>query len=44
GMGIVPENAMARRFRDIAGTINQRAASIASEAWLLCSGIPLRLK
>jgi adenosylcobinamide kinase / adenosylcobinamide-phosphate guanylyltransferase len=44
GMGIVPENAMARRFRDIAGIINQRAASMATEAWLLCSGLPLRLK
>ena len=44
GMGIVPENAMARRFRDIAGIINQRVASLATEAWLLCSGLPIRLK
>jgi adenosylcobinamide kinase/adenosylcobinamide-phosphate guanylyltransferase len=44
GMGIVPENSMARRFRDIAGIINQRVASLATEAWLLCSGLPLRLK
>ncbi len=44
GMGIVPENAMARRFRDIAGIINQRVASLSTEAWLLCSGLPLRLK
>lgn len=44
GMGIVPENAMARRFRDIAGIVNQKVASIATEAWLLCSGLPLRLK
>ena len=44
GMGIVPENAMARRFRDIAGIINQRVALLATEAWLLCSGMPLRLK
>ncbi len=44
GMGIVPENVMARRFRDIAGTINQRVAAAATEAWLLCSGIPVRLK
>jgi adenosylcobinamide kinase / adenosylcobinamide-phosphate guanylyltransferase len=44
GMGIVPENAMARRFRDIAGMINQRVASIADEAYLLCSGMPLKLK
>ena len=44
GMGIVPENAMARRFRDLAGIINQKVASIATEAWLLCSGLPLKLK
>ena len=44
GMGIVPENAMARRFRDIAGIINQRVASLSTEAWLLCSGLPIRLK
>ncbi len=44
GMGIVPENAMARRFRDRAGIINQKVASIATEAWLLCSGLPLKLK
>lgn len=44
GMGIVPENAMARRFRDIAGIVNQNVASIATEAYLLCSGLPVRLK
>lgn len=44
GMGIVPENSLARRFRDIAGKMNQRVAARATEAWLLCSGIPLRLK
>ena len=44
GMGIVPENAMARTFRDRAGLINQQAALIAAEAYLLCSGLPLRLK
>ena len=44
GMGLVPENAMARRFRDRAGMINQKVASIATEAYLLCSGLPIRLK
>jgi adenosylcobinamide kinase/adenosylcobinamide-phosphate guanylyltransferase len=44
GQGIVPENALARRFRDRAGMINQRVASIATEAYLLCSGLPIRLK
>lgn len=44
GMGIVPENALARYFRDVAGRVNQRAAAEAHEAWLVCSGLPLKLK
>ncbi len=44
GMGIVPENSMAREFRDIAGIINQKVAKVSTEAWLLCSGLPMRLK
>ena len=44
GMGIVPENAMAREFRDIAGIINQKVANVSTEAWLLCSGLPVKLK
>ncbi len=44
GMGIVPENRMARLFRDIAGEANRLLAEIADEAWLLASGIPVRLK
>jgi adenosylcobinamide kinase/adenosylcobinamide-phosphate guanylyltransferase len=44
GMGIVPENRLARLFRDIAGQANQIIAAAADEAWLVASGIPLRLK
>jgi adenosylcobinamide kinase/adenosylcobinamide-phosphate guanylyltransferase len=44
GCGIVPENALARRFRDLAGTMNQRAAASAIEAYWMALGIPLRLK
>lgn len=44
GMGIVPENRLARMFRDIAGQANQIIAATASEAWLVASGIPLQLK
>jgi adenosylcobinamide kinase/adenosylcobinamide-phosphate guanylyltransferase len=44
GMGIVPENRLARMFRDIAGQANQIIAATADEAWLVASGIPLRLK
>ncbi|MBV5326954.1 MAG: bifunctional adenosylcobinamide kinase/adenosylcobinamide-phosphate guanylyltransferase [Chlorobium sp.] len=44
GMGIVPENPLARRFRDIAGIVNQKVAALATDAYLLCSGIPLKLR
>ena len=44
GLGIVPENALARRFRDLAGRVNQGAAARATEALLVVSGLPLRLK
>ncbi|MDD2852214.1 MAG: bifunctional adenosylcobinamide kinase/adenosylcobinamide-phosphate guanylyltransferase [Desulfuromonadaceae bacterium] len=44
GMGIVPENALARRFRDIAGMANQILAATADEVHVVISGIPLQLK
>ncbi len=44
GLGIVPENFLARRFRDIAGGVNRRVANAADEVFFLMSGIPLRLK
>jgi adenosylcobinamide kinase / adenosylcobinamide-phosphate guanylyltransferase len=44
GMGIVPENETARRFRDIAGRCNQLIAAAAGTAILVVSGIPLVLK
>ena len=44
GMGIVPENILARRFRDLAGTLNRRVAEIADEVYLVTAGIPLKLK
>ena len=44
GMGIVPENAMARRFRDLAGTINRRMAETADTVFLVTAGIPLKIK
>lgn len=44
GMGIVPDNALARMFRDIAGTANQILAAAADEVHAVISGIPLRLK
>jgi adenosylcobinamide kinase/adenosylcobinamide-phosphate guanylyltransferase len=44
GMGIVPENIVARLFRDIAGRTNQILASEADEVHAVISGIPLKLK
>jgi len=44
GWGIVPENPLARSFRDVAGTLNRRAAEKAAAAFLLCCGIPMTLK
>jgi adenosylcobinamide kinase/adenosylcobinamide-phosphate guanylyltransferase len=43
-MGIVPENELARRFRDVAGRLNQRVAGIADEVYVTLSGIPVRIK
>jgi adenosylcobinamide kinase/adenosylcobinamide-phosphate guanylyltransferase len=44
GLGIVPENALARRFRDLAGRINQQVAARATEAYLVVSGMPIRMR
>lgn len=44
GMGIVPENALARRFRDEAGRLNQKIAAAAQEVVLVAAGLPLALK
>jgi adenosylcobinamide kinase/adenosylcobinamide-phosphate guanylyltransferase len=44
GSGIVPDNALARRFRDCAGRANQVLASGADEVHLIVSGLPLCLK
>ena len=44
GMGIVPENKLARLFRDICGRANQMAANTADEVYYLVSGIPIRIK
>ncbi len=44
GLGIVPENALARRFRDAAGRLNQRMAGLADTVVLLVAGIPVKVK
>lgn len=42
--GLVPPEPQARRFRDLAGTLAQRTAVAATQAWLMVAGCPLRLK
>lgn len=44
GCGIVPENALSRRFRDLAGSLNQMAAARASAVYWMIFGVPLRVK
>ncbi len=44
GFGIVPDNALARRFRDEAGLINQRVAAAVGEVQLVVAGLPLKVK
>jgi adenosylcobinamide kinase/adenosylcobinamide-phosphate guanylyltransferase len=44
GLSIVPENAMARRFRDEQGFVNQKLAAVADEAYFIAAGLPLKLK
>lgn len=44
GQGIVPDNALARRFRDDHGRMNQQIAAIADQVWLAVAGQPVRVK
>lgn len=44
GQGIVPDNELARRFRDEAGWFNQAAARAATTVWFVTAGLPQRLK
>jgi len=44
GWGVVPDNPVARRFRDLLGWTNQTIARVADEVLLMAAGYPLRLK
>jgi len=44
GLSIVPENAMARRFRDEQGIANQKLSSAVDEVFFIAAGLPLKLK
>ncbi len=44
GLGIVPENALARRFRDLAGSLNRAVAARADRVIFMVCGIPMQVK
>jgi adenosylcobinamide kinase / adenosylcobinamide-phosphate guanylyltransferase len=44
GLGIVPENRMAREFRDHAGRLHQSIAAQAAEVYFVAAGLPLKMK
>ncbi|GKX34766.1 MAG: adenosylcobinamide kinase/adenosylcobinamide phosphate guanyltransferase [Rhizobiaceae bacterium MnEN-MB40S] len=44
GMGIVPENRMAREFRDHAGRLHQKLGEVVDEVYLVAAGLPMKLK
>ena len=44
GTGIVPENELARRFRDVAGLVNQKVAACANRVVWMVAGIPVPIK
>lgn len=44
GYGIVPDNALARRFRDAAGQLNQRLSAICDATVLVVAGNPITIK
>ena len=44
GLGIVPDNALARAFRDHAGRLNQAMAALADRVFFLAAGLPMNSK
>ena len=44
GLGIVPDNPLAREYRDVAGLVNQKVAAVADEVYLVVSGLAVELK
>ena len=44
GLGIVPDNRMARAFRDHAGRLHQQVAAIVPQVYFIAAGLPLKMK
>lgn len=44
GLGIVPDNALARLFRDLAGSSHQRLAAVCTDVYFVAAGLPIAMK
>lgn len=44
GLGIVPDNALARAYRDLLGSLNQRLAQAADKVYWMVAGLPIEIK
>ncbi len=44
GLSLVPTSRLGRQFQDLLGTVNQRAAALADEVFLVVAGIPVKVK
>jgi adenosyl cobinamide kinase/adenosyl cobinamide phosphate guanylyltransferase len=44
GLGIVPDNSLARMFRDLAGSAHQRLAETCADVYFVVAGLPMTLK
>ncbi|MEZ0344930.1 MAG: bifunctional adenosylcobinamide kinase/adenosylcobinamide-phosphate guanylyltransferase [Caldimicrobium sp.] len=44
GLGIVPENKLARKYRDLVGSLNQKISALSEEVYFIVAGLPISLK
>lgn len=44
GQGIVPDNALSRQFRDLAGLLHQKWAAVSDEVYWMTAGIPMKIR
>jgi adenosylcobinamide kinase/adenosylcobinamide-phosphate guanylyltransferase len=44
GMGLVPDNALGRAYRDLLGAVNRKIAQVADDVFLLVAGLPIEVK
>jgi adenosylcobinamide kinase/adenosylcobinamide-phosphate guanylyltransferase len=44
GLGLVPDNALGREYRDLLGFVNQQLAKACNEVVFMTAGLPMKLK